>query len=29
MLAGKGVTREGYGSYDLQSKVGKGIIRAG
>ena len=29
MLAGKGITRTGYGSKDLQSKKGKGIIRAG
>ena len=29
MLAGKVVNRTGYGSKDLQSKGGKGIIRAG
>ena len=29
MLAGKGITRAGYGPKDLQSKKGKGIIRAG
>ena len=29
MLAGKGITRAGYGSKDLRFKKGKGIIRAG
>ena len=29
MLTGKGVNRAVYGSKDLQSKKGKGIIRAG
>ena len=29
MLAGKGITRAGYGSKDLQSKKEKGIIKAG
>ena len=29
MLAGKGITRAGYGPKDLQSKKGEGIIRAG
>ena len=29
MLASKGVNRAEYGSKDLQSKGGKGIIRAG
>ena len=29
MLAGKGITKAGYGSKDFQSKKGKGIIRAG
>ena len=27
-LVGKGINRAGYGSKDLQSKGGKGIIRA-
>ena len=29
MLTGKGAIRAGYGSSDLRSKKGKGIIRAG
>ena len=29
MLAGKGITKAGYGAKDFQSKKGKGIIRAG
>ena len=29
MLAGKAVNRAGYGSKDLQSNKGKGIIRGG